>query len=218
MGVAVLNEKVWFPDPQLANAEGLVAVGGDLSVQRLLLAYRSGIFPRTANPLTWWSPDPRAIFHLDDFHCPRSLAKEVRRGQFEIARDQAFRQVMESCAAPAPGRRTTWISPEFIEAFNNLHKEGHAHSVEYRRGGELLGGIYGVAIGGFFAGESMFHRVNNASKICLFYLVQHLRERGFALLDIQMLTSITIQLNGVNIARVEYLKQLEHAVNLNRSF
>jgi len=218
MGVAVLNEKVWFPDPQLANAEGLVAVGGDLSVERLLLAYRSGIFPWTANPLTWWSPDPRAIFHLDHFHCPRSLAKEVRRGQFEIARNQAFRQVMESCAAPAPGRRSTWISPEFIEAFHNLHKEGHAHSVEYRCSGELLGGIYGVAIGGFFAGESMFHRVNNASKICLFYLVQHLRERGFALLDIQMLTPITIQLNGVNITRVEYLKQLEHAVNLNRSF
>ncbi len=218
MGVPVLNENIWFPDAQSANTEGLVAVGGDLSVQRLLLAYRSGIFPWTANPLTWWSPNPRAIFDLDCFHCPRSLAKELRRGQFEITLNKAFRQVMEGCAAPAPGRISTWISPEFIDAFSNLHQEGHAHSIEYRQGGQLLGGVYGVAIGGFFAGESMFHRVNNASKICLFYLVQHLRERGFALLDIQMLTPITTQLNGINIPREEYLKRLKEAIKLDTSF
>jgi leucyl/phenylalanyl-tRNA--protein transferase len=218
MGVAVLNENLWFPDPQLANAEGLVAAGGDLSVPRLLLAYRSGIFPWTANPVTWWSPDPRAVFLLDQFHCPRSLAKEIRRGQFQIAKDKAFRSVMEGCAASAPGRRTTWISSEFIEAFNNLHNQGYAHSVEYWREGELLGGIYGVSIGGFFAGESMFHRASNASKICLFYLVQHLRERGFALFDIQMLTPITLQLKGVNIPRQEYLKRLQHAIHLKCAF
>jgi leucyl/phenylalanyl-tRNA---protein transferase len=218
MGIAVLNENAPFPDPQLANPEGLVALGGDFSVQRLLLAYRSGIFPWTANPITWWSPDARAIFYLEHFHCSRSLAKEIRRGRFQIARDKAFRQVMEGCAASAPGRRSTWISSEFIEAFNNLHKEGYAHSIEYWREGQLLGGVYGVAIGGFFAGESMFHRVNNASKICLFYLVQHLRERGFALFDIQMLTPITLQLNAVNIPRQEYLKLLQQAIHLNCAF
>src|SRR5258706_15556248 len=114
MGIAILNDTLWFPEPQSANADGLVAVGGDLSVPRVLLAYRSGIFPWTANPLTWWSPDPRGIFSLDAFHCPRSLAKEIHRGQFEITIDENFREVMEACAAPAPGRETTWISTEFI--------------------------------------------------------------------------------------------------------
>ena len=125
---------------------------------------------------------------------------------------------MEACAAPAPGRETTWISPEFIEAFNHLHKQGHAHSVEYRQSGQLLGGIYGVAIGGFFAGESMFHRVNNASKIALWHLIQHLRERGFVLLDIQMLTPITRQLGAITISRDDYLKRLSEAVEVSCSF
>ena len=218
MGVVVLNDNLRFPNARHANAEGLVAVGGDLSVPRLLLAYRSGIFPWTVSPLTWWSPDPRAIFELDQFHCPRSLAKEIRRGNFEVTIDKEFRQVMEGCAASAPGRRSTWISSEFINAFGNLHELGHAHSLECRRAGQLVGGIYGVALGGFFAGESMFHRVSNASKIALFHLVQHLRQRGFTLFDIQMLTPITIQFGAMNISREKYLERLAQSVELQRSF
>src|SRR5579883_101322 len=147
-----LNAQTWFPDPRQADRRGLVAVGGELSVERLLAAYRQGIFPWTVDPVTWWSPDPRAIFELDRFHVPKSLEKTIRRGMFQITHDRAFRQVMEGCAAPAPGRRSTWITPEFMEAYTRMRAAGHAHSVECWRDGELAGGIYGVRIGGFFAG------------------------------------------------------------------
>jgi leucyl/phenylalanyl-tRNA--protein transferase len=201
-----------FPDPRTASAEGLVAMGGDLSVERLLLAYRNGIFPWTTHPLTWWSPDPRAIFELDQFHIPKSLEKILRRGVFEITMDRAFREVMEACAAPTAGRGETWISPEFIAAYTTLHEAGYAHSLECWQEGKLAGGIYGVALGKFFAGESMFHRVNNASKVALAHLVRHLRENNFKLFDIQMVTPITRQLGAVTISRDTYLKRLHHAV------
>jgi len=212
VSIKLLNESLRFPDPRAADREGLVAVGGDLSVPRLLLAYRSGIFPWTVDPITWWSPDPRAIFDWDRFHVPRSLARTLRQGVFQITINRAFRQVMEGCAAPARGRRETWISPEFIEAYTRLHKQGHAHSLECWRGTELAGGIYGVAIGGFFAGESMFHRVTGASKVALCHLVQHLRSRSFVLFDVQMLTPVTRQLGGVEISRREYLRRLALAI------
>ena len=219
---ATLTERLWFPDPRTADMTGpypgLVAIGGDLSVPRLLVAYRSGIFPWTDDPITWWSPDPRAIFELDQFHLPRSLARVVRKGVFQITRDRAFRKVIEGCAAPAPGRRTTWISSQFLEAYTRLHEEGHAHSVECWQGEELAGGIYGLSIGGFFAGESMFHRVNDASKVALYCLVQHLRDRGFVLVDIQMLTPITRQLGAITISRGDYLKRLLEAVELQCHF
>jgi leucyl/phenylalanyl-tRNA--protein transferase len=214
MSITVLNESLRFPDPRSASPDGLAAIGGDLSVPRLLLAYRSGLFPWTVDPVTWWSPDPRAIFELDRFHVPRSLDKIVRKNVFQITADRAFRQVIEGCAAPASGRNDTWISPEFIAAYTRLHEEGHAHSFECWQGDELVGGIYGVAIGGFFAAESMFHRAGNASKVALFHLVQHLRGRGFALLDIQMLTPITQRLGGTTISRAEYLRRLARAVRL----
>jgi leucyl/phenylalanyl-tRNA---protein transferase len=207
-----------FPDPATATQDGLVAIGGDLSVTRLLNAYRRGIFPWTVGPITWWSPDPRALFELDKFHVPRSLARIIRQGTFEITRDRAFEEVMEGCAASAPGRRQTWISPEFIEAYARLHKEGYAHSVEGWQGGRLVGGIYGVAFGGLFVGESMFHRVSNASKVALFHLVQHLRRRGFALFDIQMVTPATQQLGAITIPRSTYLKRLAAATGKECSF
>ncbi len=212
MQINILDDRLRFPDPLLANAEGLVAIGGDLSAPRLLLAYRSGIFPWTADLVTWWSPDPRAIFELERFHVSRSLARAIRAHDFQITINKAFPEVMEACAAPARGRRTTWISPEFIEAYTMLHQLGHAHSVECWRGNALAGGIYGVSIDGFFAGESMFHRVSNASKIALYHLVQHLRKWSFSLFDIQMLTSVTAQLGGITIPRVEYLRRLAAAV------
>lgn len=218
MTVAVLDDRLRFPDPEQANAEGLVAIGGDLALPRLLLAYRSGIFPWTVSPVTWWSPDPRGIFLLDRFHTSRSLARVIRQGLFQVTRDQAFDEVMKGCAAPAPGRRSTWITREFLDAYGELHQQGYAHSVECWQGAQLAGGIYGVAIGGFFAGESMFHRVSNASKVALAHLVAHLRERGFLLFDIQMLTRITEQLGGVTISRQAYLKRLSKAVIANCTF
>jgi leucyl/phenylalanyl-tRNA--protein transferase len=200
------------------DREGLVALGGELSVARLVLAYRSGIFPWTDNPVSWWSPDPRAVIGLDQFHAPRSLEKLLRKKPFEITVDRAFREVMESCAESAPRRGETWIKPKFIEAYTRLHAGGHAHSVECWQDGRLVGGIYGVSLGGLFAGESMFHRVSNASKAALASLVARLRERGFALFDIQMLTPITRQLGGVEIPRIEYLDRLARAVALDRAF
>jgi len=215
---SLIDQRLRFPDPRLADAEGLVAIGGDLSVPRLLQAYRSGIFPWTANPVTWWSPDPRAIFEPGQFHVSRSLSRVLRQEVFQMTRDQAFRQVMEGCAASTPGRGTTWITPEFLAGYTQLHQQGHAHSLECWQDNKLAGGIYGVAIGGFFAGESMFHRASNASKVALFHLVRHLRERGFALFDIQMLTPITAQLGGITIPRKEYLHRLAEAVEKNCSF
>ncbi len=135
----LLNKNTAFPDPALADAEGLVAIGGDLGPDRLLMAYRQGIFPWTANPITWWSPDPRAIFELDGFHVPQSLARVIRQGRFEVTMDQSFRAVMEGCAAPAPGRGGAWITEEFIEAYTRLHRLGHAHSVECRLQGRTGG-------------------------------------------------------------------------------
>ena len=214
----MLDERLRFPDPRLAEAEGLVAIGGDLSVPRLLLAYRSGIFTWTVDPITWWSPNPRAIFDLDRFHVPHSLARLVRKRSFEITVDRAFRDVMEGCATPAPGRRSTWITSEFIEGYARLHQHGHTHSLECWQAGKLVGGIYGVSLGGFFAGESMFHRVTDSSKVALYHLVQLLRERGFALFDIQMITPATQRLGAVEITRNEYLKRLAAAVRMKCSF
>jgi leucyl/phenylalanyl-tRNA---protein transferase len=216
--VPILDNVLKFPDPESADPDGLVAAGGDLSVPRLLLAYRTGVFPWTVAPVTWWSPDPRAIFELDAFHISRSLQRLLRQGVFRITTDQAFRQVIDGCARPGPDRRETWISEEFIEAYTRLHLQGHAHSVECWLGNELAGGIYGVAIGGLFAGESMFHNVSNASKIALFHLIEHLKKRGFSLFDIQMLTPITARLGGQTIPRRQYLRRLAVAVNQPCSF
>ena len=218
MPIPILNQRLRFPSPRLADAEGLVAIGGDLSLPRLLLAYSSGIFPWTVDPITWWSPEPRGIFELERFHVSRSLARVIRQGIFRTTIDHAFGRVMAGCAARAPGRRSTWISPEFIAAYTGLHGQGHAHSLECWQGRRLVGGIYGVAVGGLFAGESMFHRVSNASKVALFHLIEHLRRQGFVLFDIQMLTPITTQLGGITISREEYLSRLAQAVQTPVSF
>jgi leucyl/phenylalanyl-tRNA--protein transferase len=207
MSIALLDGRMRFPSPDVADGEGLVAIGGDFSLPRLLLAYRSGIFPWTVEPITWWSPQPRAIFELDHFHVSHSLAKVIRQGV-----DRAFWRVMQGCAASAPGRRSTWISSEFVDAYTQLHEQGHAHSLECWQGRRLVGGVYGVTVGGLFAGESMFHSVSNASKVALFHLIEHLRRQGFVLFDIQMLTPITAQLGGITIPREEYLHRLEQAV------
>ena len=215
---ASLKEAISFPDPAQADENGLVAVGGDLQPERLLAAYRQGIFPWSVNPITWWSPDPRGVIELDQFHVSKSLAKIIRRGVFDLTIDQAFPEVIQACAAPGPERLHTWIIDEFIEAYVLLHRQGHAHSVECWRDGKLVGGIYGVAGGGLFAGESMFHLADNASKVALYHLVEHLRARSFVLFDIQMVTDATRILGAKNISRSEYLGRLSAAVKLRRVF
>jgi leucyl/phenylalanyl-tRNA--protein transferase len=155
---------------------------------------------------------------LDGFLVSASLAKTIRQEKFTVTVDQAFRAVMEGCAAPGPGRRGTWISAEFIGAYTALHEQGHAHSLECWQGDRLAGGIYGVAIGGFFAGESMFHRVRDASKVALFHLIEHLRSRRFKLFDIQMVTPHTARLGAISIGRHEYLGRLQEATALAVSF
>ncbi|EEF60719.1 leucyl/phenylalanyl-tRNA--protein transferase [Pedosphaera parvula] len=210
--VVLLKDEMPFPDPRGADPEGLVAVGGDLSMDRLLSAYRNGIFPWTVKPVTWWSPDPRGVMELDRFHVSKSLGKTLKKGLFRITRDRAFKEVMEGCAEAAPGRRTTWITPEFINAYTRLHERGYAHSLECWQERKLVGGIYGVAMGGFFAGESMFRRANDASKVALYYLTEHLQNRGFTLFDIQTITPTTKHLGGISISREDYLKRLAQSV------
>jgi len=214
----LLGKDIRFPNPELADAEGLVAVGGDLEVERLLTAYRQGIFPWTVNPITWWSPDPRGIIELGQFHVSGSLAKVIRERLFEVTIDRAFREVMQACAAPCPNRQSTWITGEFIEAYTQMHRQGHAHSTECWRNGELVGGIYGVSVGGLFSGESMFHRADNASKVALHFLVDHLQRQRFSLFDIQMVTDATRLLGAKPIPRSQYLERVAVAITKHCSF
>ncbi len=213
--VAILSRKLEFPPATSADRDGLVAVGGDLSVERLLLAYRSGIFPWPIfhdDLMTWFSPDPRAILELDRLHLSRSLQKLLRRGAFEVTLNEDFSQVVDGCGAPAPDRPSTWITREMKQAYLRLHEQGYAHSVEARIEGELVGGLYGVSIGGFFAGESMFSRVTNASKVALVTLVQRLRDRGYGLLDIQQATPHLVSMGATEIPRKRYLQRLTNAL------
>lgn len=217
-GLTILNERIWFPDPRnaMVNPNGLLAIGGDFTVPRLLLAYRSGIFPWTADPISWWSPDPRAVLDVEQLHISRSLAAVLRRKPFEVTRDRAFRQVIEACATER--RHGNWITEEFIDAYTRLHEAGHAHSVECWKAGKLVGGIYGVTVGGLFAGESMFFRESNASKVALVSLAGHLRGRGFKLFDVQMVTPTTAAFGAKLIRREEYLQRLGRAVALSCGF
>jgi leucyl/phenylalanyl-tRNA--protein transferase len=196
--------------PELADESGLVAVGGDLRPARLLEAYRAGVFPwyEAGGPICWWSPDPRAVFELDHFHVPRRLRRTMRSGRFRVTVNRDFAGVVGGCADRAEG---TWITSEMAAAYQELHRLGHAHSVEAWSGEELTGGLYGVSVGGLFAGESMFARHRDASKVALAFTVERLCERGFTLFDIQFVTDHTARLGAVEIPRVEYLARLRRA-------
>jgi leucyl/phenylalanyl-tRNA--protein transferase len=211
----------FFPPVEMADADGLLALGGQLSPDWLLDAYRHGIFPWPFDedaPIAWWSPDPRAIIELDGLHVSRRLRRTLRSGRFHVTCDRAFREVIAGCAT-APGRRgRTWITREMIAAFTRLFELGHAHSVETWHEGRLAGGLYGIAIGGLFAAESKFYRVPDASKVALAHLVAHLRARGYRLLDIQQLTPHTARLGATEIPRWEYLARLTDAVTTSASF
>ena len=206
-------------DDDGSSMEGLVAVGGAIEPETLLRAYRSGIFPWSSDPApTWWCPDPRAIFDIDVYRPSRSLRRHIRRAGWRFTVDQHFATVMRLCAEPTPARPSTWITDDFVAAYTELHRRGLAHSVEVMEGGELVGGLYGVTIGGFFGGESMFHRRTDASKAAVGFLVQHLRERGFTLLDAQVPTPHLASLGAVEITRRDYLSRLRDAIALQVSF
>ena len=199
----------------LACPNGLLAAGADLSVPRLLDAYRHGIFPWYAEgePILWWSPDPRMVLVPEEFKVSRSLAKTLRNRHYEIRFDSAFRDVMAACAAPRPGQAGTWITPEMVDAYCALHAAGWAHSVETWIDGALAGGLYGVAIGRVFFGESMFTRVRDASKIALAHLVARLRAARFGLVDCQMVTAHLASLGARQIPRDAFLRRVSELVH-----
>jgi leucyl/phenylalanyl-tRNA--protein transferase len=200
-----------FPDPRLADDEGLVAIGGDLSVQRLLFAYEAGIFPwhDEGLPPLWWSPDPRTILQPRDLSVSRSMRRVLKSGKFTVSYDHAFQRVMRACGSERP--EGTWILPEMLEAYTRLHRLGHAHSIEVWCGDELAGGLYGVQRGALFAAESMFHRVSNASKVALVVSVLALFRAGIELYDVQFLTQHLASLGARPIRRTEYLERLATA-------
>jgi leucyl/phenylalanyl-tRNA---protein transferase len=202
---------VVFPDPESADDEGLLAVGGDLSLSRLLAAYDHGIFPwyDEGLPPLWWSPDPRAVIDPQALHISKSLRRVLRQRRFDISYDRAFPRVMRECGAQREGG--TWILPEMLEAYTALHRAGHAHSFEVWAGTELVGGLYGVHRGGLFAAESMFHRVTGASKIALVVSVRNLFRAGVSLYDVQFQTPHLASLGAYELSRTEYLARLQSA-------
>lgn len=203
-----------FPDVHRALREpnGLLAVGGDLSPERLLSAYRRGIFPwfGQGDPILWWSPNPRTILRPREIRVSRSLRKRLRRGLLGVSMDRSFGAVIRACAAPRDGEGGTWIVPRMVSAYEALHGLGWAHSVEVWDGGQLVGGLYGVALGKVFFGESMFSRVSDASKIALVHLCDRLDSLGFGLIDCQMRTEHLVSLGAEEIPRAHFVTLLDH--------
>jgi leucyl/phenylalanyl-tRNA---protein transferase len=200
-------------DPRRADENGLVAVGGALDPDLVLVAYRSGVFPWSSQPMiTWWSPDPRAIFPLDSWKPHRSVRQAARHGNWRFSVDECFEDVMRACAEPAPGRESTWIGEDFIATYCALHARGFAHSIEVWDGEDLIGGLYGVTLGSFFGGESMFNRATDASKAAVMHLMERLRACNFTLCDAQVPTPHLERLGAVEIAREDYLARLAAAV------
>jgi leucyl/phenylalanyl-tRNA--protein transferase len=216
-----LNQRavdVHFPPVELASPEGLVAVGGDLRVERLLEAYRHGIFPwyNEDQPILWWSPDPRAVLFPDKLHVSRRLERTIRRGHFRMTLDTRFKDVMTHCAGPRPQypEGGTWITAAMVEAYSALHELGYAHSVETWKEGRLVGGLYGVALGGVFFAESMFTRVADASKVALVRLVRQLQAWGFRIIDCQQSSPHVKRFGAEEIPRREFIRHLNDALTL----
>lgn len=199
-----------FPDPSFAEPSGLLGVGGDLAPERLLLGYRMGIFPwySSGEPIKWWSPDPRMVLFVDELEVPRSLAKRIRQERFRITLDQRFETVIRACAkTPRPGQRGTWITGEMVNAYLHLHALGYAHSVEAWVEDRLVGGLYGVAVGRFYAGESMYTEEADASKVAFVHLVRQLGRWGFPLVDCQVHTAHLERFGAREIPREQYLER-----------
>lgn len=210
--IAIVGPNGEFPDPRDAPGDLPVAVGLHLTPRLMLKAYAKGIFAWSDDPVAWWSPEPRCVIELDGFHVSRSLSRTIRRRTFEVTVDEAFDDVVRGCAAPRYRGDETWISRRFLSCFAELYWSGYAHSVETWVNGRLAGGVFGVAVGGFFSAESMFHRATDGSKVALYYLVEVLRASGYTLLDIQVPTPHTESLGAMLIPRDEYLDRLADAV------
>ena len=208
------RDSLSFPPLERALREpnGLLAAGGDLSAERLIQAYRHGCFPwfQDGQPILWWSPDPRTVLVPGELHVSRSLAKLLRQGRFQVTYDRAFAEVIQACAAPRTYADGTWITPEMQHAYLELHRRGIAHSVEVWRDEELVGGLYGLAMGRLFFGESMFSRADNASKVGFATLVEQLHHWGFALIDCQMPTQHLESFGARSISRKEFANRLKN--------
>ncbi|MBE0641871.1 MAG: leucyl/phenylalanyl-tRNA--protein transferase [Bacteroidales bacterium] len=217
MPVFQLPEDPVFPHPSLASEDGLLAIGGDLSTERLLNAYANGIFPWYSDdtPILWWSPDPRLVLRPEELKVSKSLRQVLRSGRFRVSADTAFEQVIQACAGvPRKEEDGTWIVPEMIGAYIRFHQEGYAHSVEVWKNEELCGGLYGVSIGGAFFGESMFHSCRDASKVALYHLCRYCNDLGIKLIDAQVHTQHLERMGARLMPREEFLEELADLVRL----
>ena len=211
-----LNETYAFPPASHAEPSGLLAVGGDLSPGRLLEAYRNGIFPwfSEGDPILWWSPDPRLVLYPEKVHVSKSLKRTLKSDAFNVTFDTCFERVIDACAEPVgEGREQTWITEDMRDAYCQLHRDGYAHSVEVWHENDLAGGLYGVAVGRAFFGESMFTRVSDGSKVALVHLARRLADWGFGLIDCQMTTDHLLSMGAEEIVRADFLRQLEGCVH-----
>ena len=215
MPVYQLIKEIIFPLPEYAETNGLLAIGGDLCSERLLLAYSNGIFPWYSKdePILWWSPDPRLVLLPENFKVSKSLRLLIKKNLFTVKLDTNFFEVIKKCAdVVRPGQDDTWITNEMIDAYTNLHNLGFAHSVETYYNDKLVGGLYGISLGKAFFGESMFHTMTDASKVALFFLVEKLKKWNFDFIDAQMKTSHLISLGAKEISRKEYLELLKNSL------
>jgi len=215
MPIFRLNKELSFPDPSFAEKEGILAVGGDLSIDRLILAYANGIFPWPSkdSPLLWWSPDPRMVLYPENFKVSHSLRQLVKSGKYSYTVDKDFEVVIKHCATvPRHGQDDTWITSDMVEAYIQLHRKGYAHSVETRRDGKLVGGLYGISIGRVFFGESMFFIERDASKFAFYQLVKLLTHWEFELIDAQQDTEHLRSLGAINIPRPEFMEKLGRSI------
>ena len=206
-----LTDALLFPSPEQASDEGIVAVGGDLKPERVMLAYRKGIFPwfESDDFLLWWSPDPRMVLFPDQVKISKSMRAVLRKKQFEVTFNNAFDDVVEACAKVKRfGQNGTWITPGLMEVYSTLHTQGHAHSVEVWEEGVLVGGLYGIDLGTVFCGESMFSKANNASKVALISLAKELKKNKYKLIDCQVPTQHLTSMGAESIPRAEFLTYL----------
>jgi leucyl/phenylalanyl-tRNA--protein transferase len=211
MPIFPLTDALVFPDPKYANPDGILAIGGDLRAERLLLAYEKGIFPwySKGQPILWWSPDPRFVLWPEDLKVAKSMRPILNQGVFQVTYDQAFEAVISHCQqTPRPGQHGTWITGNMLQAYHELHQRGLAHSVEVWQAGDLVGGLYGVSIGDCFFGESMFTHVSNASKAGFITLMRDLRDDGIRMIDCQVYTQHLESLGAAEIPRAEFLHKL----------
>lgn len=210
----LLSPEIRFPQIQ-NHTDDIIALGGDLSVERLLLAYRSGIFPwfNEDEPILWWSPDPRCILYPEDLKVAKSMRPYLNQEKYKVTYDTAFEEVIQCCALPRKGQDGTWITEDIIAAYNALHRLGIAHSVEVWNEGELAGGLYGVSLGKCFFGESMFCKASNASKLALIKLMRELSRRDFQFIDCQIFNEHLGSLGAIEIPRQRFLQELEVALD-----